>query len=306
MQLRAMGPGSGWSWLKRGINLGARNPKAIFGAAALLMLVALVPSALQLGAQFGLGLQGGALLGVVGLATLASVVLMPPLVGGFLRIIDATEHGRPAHPTALFDVFKQGQGAGRLIGFGLLMTVIYVVVFALVLRLAFGEGFFDWYWQVMNLATQQHGAIDPHAVPPMPEGMSGHIGRVMAFGIVFVLFIGGVYAIGFGQIALSSRSIGGALVDGVVGAFKNLLPILVLAICSFGLGLLLMIGVGLLVALLAVVGGLVHPALSLLLALPVYLGMLLVIYVVMFGVIYHLWRDVCGEEPPLRNDAVAA
>jgi hypothetical protein len=57
--------------------------------------------------------------------------------------------------------------------------------------------------------------------------------------------------------------------------------------------------------LLAVLGKLIHPMLAAALALPVYVGMLLVLYVVMFGVVYHMWRDICGSEP-MRNDAVAA
>lgn len=304
MQTRAMGPGTGWSWLKRGINLGARNPKAIFGAAALLLVVGLIPTAVQLIAQLGFGMQGPALLSVVSVVMLVSLVVLPPLIGGFLRIIDASEHDRPVAATALFDTYKSGQGAGRMIGFGLIMTAIYIVCFVLLVRVCFGEGFFEWYWQAVSMAAQQGG--DPKAVPQVPAGVTANFGLFFALSFVFVLFVGGMYAIGFGQVALTSRSVGGALVDGVVGTLKNLLPILVLAICAFVLGLLLIFGVGLLVMLLAVLGKLIHPTLAIVLALPVYIGMLLVLYVVMFGVIYHLWRDICGGEAPTRNDAVAA
>ncbi|MCI4567908.1 hypothetical protein [Lysobacter sp. CFH 32150] len=304
MQTRAMGPGTGWSWLKRGINLGARNPKAIFGAAALLLVVGLIPTAVQLIAQLGFGMQGPALLSVVGVVMLVSLVVLPPLIGGFLRVIDASEHDRPVAATALFDTYKSGQGAGRMIGFGLIMTAIYIVCFVLLVRVCFGEGFFEWYWQAVSTAAQQGG--DPKAVPPVPAGITANFGLFFALSFVFVLFVGGMYAIGFGQVALGSRSVGGAVVDGVVGTLKNLLPILVLAICAFVLGLLLVIGVGLLVMLLALLGNLIHPTLAVVLALPVYIGMLLVLYVVMFGVVYHLWRDVCGSETPTRDDAVAA
>lgn len=306
MQTRAMGPGTGWSWLKRGINLGARNPKAIFGGAALLLLVGLIPTAVQLVAQLGFGLQGAALLSVVGAVMLVSLVVLPPLIGGFLRIIDASEHDRPVNAAALFDPYKSGQGAGRMIGFGLVMTAIYIISFVLLVRICFGEGFFEWYWQVMNMAAQQgSGQIDPKAVPPIPAGIAANFGLFFALSFVFVLFVGGMYAIGFGQVALGARSVGGAVVDGVVGTLKNLLPILVLAICAFVLGLLLVVGIGLLVMLLAVLGNLIHPTLAVVLALPVYIGMLLVLYVVMFGVVYHMWRDICSSEPA-RNDAVAA
>ena len=306
MQMRAMGPGAGWRWLRRGINLGAHNPRAIFGAAALLMLVALVPSVIQVVAQLGFGLQGRALLSVIGVVMLVSLLVYPLLIGGFLRIIDASEHGRPIRATALFDTFRSGQGGARMIGFGMLMTVVYLAVFLLVLR-AFGSEFLGWYWQVVNLASaQQPGQLDPASIPAMPASVADNFGRVVALGSVCVLFLAGIYAIGFGQIALAGRGVGGAMADGFVGALKNLLPLLVMALCSIVLGLLLLFGVGLLVMLLSLVGSLVHPALSMVLALPVYVGMLLVLYVVIFGVMYHVWRDVCGGDEPVRNDAVAA
>lgn len=305
MQIRAMGPGAGWRWLRRGINLGAHNPRAIFGAAALLMLVALVPSVIQLVAQLGFGLQGRALLSVVGVVMLVSLVVYPLLIGGFLRIIDASEHGRPTRATALFDTFRGGHGGGRMIGFGLLMAAVYLVVFLLVLR-AFGSEFLNWYWQVVNLASaQQPGQLDPASIPPMPAAVADNFGRVVALGSVCILFLAGIYAIGFGQVALAGRGVGGAMADGIVGTLKNLLPLLVLVLCAIVLGLLLLFGVGLLVMLLAALGALVHPSLSMVLALPVYVGMLLVLYVVIFGVMYHLWRDVCGAPPAPREDEVA-
>ena len=62
-----------------------------------------------------------------------------------------------------------------------------------------------------------------------------------------------------------------------------------------------MIALGLVVGIVggipALVGGLVHKALGMLLLMPVYIGMLLVVYVVMFGVMYFMWRDICGEAP---------
>ena len=42
MTTRAVGPAKGWDWLMRAVHLGSQNAKALFGAAALLMLIALV------------------------------------------------------------------------------------------------------------------------------------------------------------------------------------------------------------------------------------------------------------------------
>ena len=59
--------------------------------------------------------------------------------------------------------------------------------------------------------------------------------------------------------------------------------------------------------LLGLIGGLVHPVVGVLLVMPAYFAMLLLIYVVMFGVMYHMWRDICAgpaEPPALPGDRV--
>ena len=288
MTTRALGPGAGWGWLKQAINLGRHNPKAIFGAAALLAVVALIPSVIQICLQYGAGVGPQAMLTVVGVMTLVMIVLYPLLIGGLLRVIDASENGRPTRATALFDTFRAGNGAARLIGFGVLITVIYIAAFVAVIGL-FGEDFLAWYMQLITSGMQAGGSA-PAAITSLPEGF----GTVMALGILVGLFFFGVYAIGFGQVALGGRGIGAALADGVVGTLKNLLPILVLAVIAIVLLIALTLIVGLLGALLALVGGLVHEVFAFVLLLPLYLAMLLVLYVVMFGVMYFMWRDVCG------------
>src|SRR3546814_13832895 len=81
------------------------------------------------------------------------VVGYPLLIGGVLRVIDAAEHGRPVHATALFDTFRAGNDAGRLIGFGVAMLVAYLAVFALVVGL-FGQDFTAWYMELTAASTQ--------------------------------------------------------------------------------------------------------------------------------------------------------
>jgi hypothetical protein len=119
--------------------------------------------------------------------------------------------------------------------------------------------------------------------------------------------MGGVYAIGFGQVALGGRRIGEALGDGFAGTLKNVLPIVLLAVLSVIGMFALVLVVTIVGGILAVVGGLVHKVLGMLLIMPVYIGMLLVIYVVMFGVMYFMWRDICGDAPAIdvpRDDRI--
>jgi hypothetical protein len=290
MHTHARGPAAGWSWLTQAVNLGRHNPKAVFGAVALLALVALVPSVIQVALQSGLKLDANASMVVIAACTLVMVVVYPLLIGGVLRVIDASEKGLPTQASALFDTFRSGNGGGRLVGFGVVMFVLYLVVFVAVIGL-FGRNFFDWYMELISAGTQSDPAVQAQAMQDIPDGF----GTVMALGTLAGLFFGGVYAIGFGQVALAGRSVGGALADGVTGTLKNVLPILLLAAIVFVSFMVFAIALALAAGLLNMIGGLVHPLLAALLVAPVYLGALLVMYVVLFGVMYFMWRDICGE-----------
>lgn len=177
-------------------------------------------------------------------------------------------------------------------------------MFLLVISLL-GKDFMGWYWQLITAAqAQQAGGapISPELLA-LPEGF----GQVMAIGSLFALFMGGVYAIGFGQVALGGRSVGQALGDGFAGTLKNVLPIVLLAVLSVVGMFALVLVVTIVGGILAVLGGLVHAMLGMLLVMPVYIGMLLVIYVVMFGVMYFMWRDICGDAPAVdapRDDRI--
>ena len=303
MSTRTMGPGAGWSWLARAVNLGRHNARAVIGAIALVAALALVPSIVQMGAQSALGGRPDALLTVIGLSTVVSLVVFPLLIGGALRVIDAAERGRPAEPTAVFDTFRAGQGGGRLIGFGLLMTALYLLVFGVLIG-SFGQGLPEWYAQVMQLTIEAGGRpLQPADIPEPPAGL----GTVVALGLLLGMFLSGAWAIGFGQVALGGRGVLEAVRQGLAGALKNLLPIIVLTVLSVAGMVALVLVVALVGGLLMLIGGLVHPALGMLLVAPVYLGMILLMYVVMFGVMYHMWRDICGEPvepPPLPGDQV--
>ncbi|HEY9541924.1 MAG TPA: hypothetical protein VIR05_09860, partial [Luteimonas sp.] len=228
MSTHATSPAAGWSWLKQAVHLGRRNPRAVFGAVALLALVALVPSLVQVTLQSVLGLGATGTMMVMAACTLVMVVVYPLLIGGVLRVIDAAEHGRPVHATALFDTFRAGNDAGRLIGFGVAMFVAYLAVFALVVGL-FGQDFMAWYMELLAASTQNDADAQAKVLQDIPDGF----GTLMALGTLAGLFFGGVYTIGFGQVALRGRSVGSALADGVAGTLKNVLPIGLLAVVAF-------------------------------------------------------------------------
>lgn len=305
MTTHATGPLSGLTWLKRGINLGRHNARAVFGAAAILMFLWLVPSVVQLMLMAALrpGPMGASIIGV--LTTLLAIGLLPPLVGGYLRLIDASESGQPATASDIFAPFRHGGDARRLISFGAIMLVSSLVLFAVLLEF-FGEGIAEWVTQIMTLSQQSNGQLDPSQVPAAPEGL----GRLIGLGSIAFLLFGSVWAIGFGQVALGGQRVRTAIADGVMGTLKNLLPLLfvaiVVALAFLPLGLIL----GLVFKVLEVGGSLIHPVLGSALLLVANLAFMVAMYVVMFGVMYYLWRDVCapadtqgnGPSPPSSSN----
>lgn len=305
MQIHAKGPGAGWSWLARAVNLGRDNPKAIFGGVALVAVIAMLPSVLQMLVQYVFKLDAATSLSVMGVATLLMVLVYPLLIGGLLRVIDAAERGEPTHATAIFDTFRGGHDGGRLIGFGMLIFAIYIAVFVVVVML-FGKEFFTWYMELINVSMQPDTAAATAAASEALEDMPDGLGTLMGVGTIAGLFFGGVYTIGFGQVALGGRRAFAALGDGVVGTLKNVLPIVVLAIIAFIALMVFALVFGIVVALLAFLGSLIHPAAALLFAMPAYLGMLLLMYVVMFGVMYYMWRDICGDAITPADDRFEA
>lgn len=286
MTTRSRGPLAGFGWLRNAINLGHGNPKAVFGGAALVLLLSLLPSAVTMPLQFGMT-PGPAMLGLVIAISLLAGLLLVPVLAGMLGVIDAAENGRPAKATDVFAPYRRGEGL-RLIGYGVAMLGVYLVAAAVVIAIA-GAGVWRWYLQAMTLQQNEADPAALQAMQALPDGF----GMALALATVLGLLIGGIYSISLGQVALGGRGVFASIRDGIAGSFKNVLPLLVLALCGLIAGLVLMLVFGLAVGLLMVVAKLVGDWLMFALLVPVYFGMMLMMFVVMFGVIYHLWRDVC-------------
>lgn len=288
MATRSKGPSAGIDWLKHGIGAGFRHPKPVFGGAALLLLVVLLPSLITLPLQFlsasaAAPQRAAILVGIMAFSLLIGLLIVP-LYAGYMQVIDAAERGLPARARDIFMPYRQGE-ALRLIGFGLALILIYLVMAGIIIAAA-GSGIASWYVQV--LAAQAN-----HLPPPgLPQGF----GIAMALLTVMGLFIMGFYSISLGQIALRRRGVFNAIGDGLMGALKNLLPLLVLAVGLVVAWVVVMIGLLIAVFLLALIGKLIGAWLMLVIVIPIYIALILLMFAVMFGVMYYLWRDVCGGD----------
>jgi hypothetical protein len=286
MATRSRGPLAGFGWLKKAINLGHGNPKAVFGGALLVLVLAMLPSLLTLPMQLGTvgpG-QAPARMGAAMAVSMLAGLLMVPAFAGYLRILDAAEHGRPARALDVFGPYRQGETL-RFVGYGLAMLVVYAAMFAAIVAIA-GRGVADWYLQALSA---QAGAVPADG---LPEGFGTAVAMACALGLLVM----GIYAISLGQVALRGRGVMAAIGDGLAGSLKNVLPLLVFAISALLAWIVVVIAFGLLAMLLVLLGKLVADWLMLVLVVPLYIGLMLVAFTVMFGVMYHLWRDVCAGE----------
>jgi hypothetical protein len=285
---------AGFDWLKRGINLGRSNPKAIFGGAALLLVavvgVAVVGGLLAGAAMAMLGQDGGAIIVATLVVMLPVMVLVGMLMVGYLRLVDAAENGRPARAADVFGGFGDMATSLRSIGLVLLVAIIQNLLLAGLLALLAGD-FLGWYAQTIQASM---GGGDPTAaMAGMPSGI-GVAYLVMA--VVGTVFFG-VQAVGLGQVVLRGQGALPALGEGFAGAVRNLLPLLMLLLAYVLLMVVVLIVAVVLVLLVGLLAKLGGAWLAVVIGVPLYFAFLLAMVVVSFGVMYHLWRDVCGAGP---------
>ena len=101
MEVRKVPVSQGLSWFRAAIDLGARNPKAVFGAALLFIAVLYLIAAvlgLVAAALTGSGAQvpsSALFMAVFVPLFIAMMVLMPILIGGLMHVIRESEAGRP-------------------------------------------------------------------------------------------------------------------------------------------------------------------------------------------------------------------
>ncbi|HSD15855.1 MAG TPA: hypothetical protein VLC71_01170 [Thermomonas sp.] len=305
MTTRGVELGAGIGWLRRAFDLGRANPQAIFGGAALLLLTLFIGA---VGLSLLLVLAASALdadpttsMLVSLIVGLGIVALMAAMMVGYLRLIHAVEEGRPAGAADVLAGLADMASSGRAIGFMLLLTIAqYVLIIVLVS--VFAHDFGTWY--IDNLRTSMSGQ-QPAPMTSLPEGFWTAFVLMSLVGLVSYA----VQAIGLGQIANGRAGIRGAFSDGVAGALKNLLPFAVFLLVLLVAGIVLVLVFVLVAAIAALLAKVVGMWLLVLVGIPLYFACVLAAMVVMFGVMYFVWRDICGDPPgagDVRNDLIEA
>ena len=289
MQVRKLPVAQGLAWFKAALDLGARNPKAIFGAALLFIATIYIGLGVLIGAGELARMAGGVGVAavVLNLLFLAAFVAVPILVGGLMHVIREAEAARPVRPRDLFAPFRSPR-VRSLAGLGMLQIVASMVV-GMVLVAVTGPSF----WQETILALQRAAAGAPLVMPASDKfwllvliylALNYIMYAVMLFAVPLVLF--------------SNQGVLPAIRDAFKASLQNIGANLVAALLFIAGTLAAGVIALLMASLLAAVGGLVHPLLGVLLGMIPSIAFTTTMLVVLAGGAYIAWRDTFDGAPP--------
>jgi hypothetical protein len=271
-----------WRWLQQGVALLRAHPRPLLGGAAMLVAVALLPSVLVAVAAPLLPPAGAQALGAI-----ASLLLYPPAVGGYLRVIHARQAGQDLPAAAMFATFADGPASRRLVIGNLVMVSGFMLAIAL---LAFGLG-----GESLLGYFQQLSVLKPGVTPPaLPAG-------ALPFALVLLLL--GVYmlaaqGLAFAELALGTRpplpAIGAALGTSARHYGVWLLFFVPAMFLAFLVFMLVALAAVLLAAMLAVASA----ALGKLVVALCTVALMVSLYALLFAFFYFAWRELSGAPAP--------
>ena len=308
MDIRALPVGQGLSWFKQAIDLGGRNPRAVFGA-ALLLIVALYAAAMLLALALATLVMGGQAVGddagpdmalamwVAIPLMLLVMVLVPILLGGLMHVIREAEAGRPVRARDVFMPVRAANGR-RLALLGLLQVVLAALGALLMMAVAGAD-----YWRDYVAAMQS--AMQGGAPGQMPQPRNA--GLLFLLQLVFNYFSYAMMLFAIPLMLFSGSGFVDALRDSLRAAVRNVGANLLAGLLFVGALLVASLLVLLVGGLASMIGGFIHQALGGLLLLAVMLGFASVVLVVVAGAAYLAWRDTFGEgasppPPPVTGD----
>ena len=290
--------GAPFGWLMKALDVGRRNPGALFGGFLWLLAVGLVPSAIQLAGDALAAPKSAAWIAAYAVSVLLSLLLMPPLMGAAFRLLDRCERGEAVAASDIFDGYRLPGFARHMVLLSLAFVAVDVVALAALVAVLPGQ---DAIVEIVSriAATPPGGQPDMSGLARPPGGFF-----LWLLGAMFLLtLLGNAYMLAFAQSALRGRGVIASLRDGFAGALRNVLPFVGFAIAMAFVGfvalLLAAVVIGLVVGLLM----LASPVLAMIVAIPLYLALMLALYVVMFGFYYHGWREIFDlPAPPPADD----
>jgi hypothetical protein len=294
MDIRVLPVGQGLAWFKQAIDLGSRNPRAVFGA-ALLLILALYTAAMLLALVLAVMVgAGGAAAGqapdlrlVMAVAiplTLLVMFLVPILLGGLMHVVREAEAGRPVRARDVFAPLRSARGRSLAL-LGLVQVGMTVVGGVLMVGIAGSD-----YWRDYLQAMQQAMGGTP---PTLPQPANG--GLLFLVQLVFNYFSYALMLFSIPLMLFSGNTLGEALRNSLLAAVRNVGANLLAGVLFVGALVVAAIVVTMVAALLGVLGSAIHTAVGGALSMLAMLGFAALVLVLLVGAAYLAWRDTFGD-----------
>lgn len=280
-----MGIEAPWRWLRQAVALLRRHPRTLFLGALLLVLVALLPTLLQLILLPLMPSQAGF---IQGLGFALSLLLYPPAVGGYYRLLHAADGERGPSPTAVLDAYVDAPLTRRMVVLNLLFVSLTLLVISL-LSLAFGG-------EALMQFLRELSALQPGAkvLPAWPRGALPLLFAMALVGVALVSAQGLASA----EAALRERPPLSALPAALLATWRNFVALLLffvpVSVLAFLLGMLVALA-GVLLG--TVVGTVLGNAATVAVALVIGLLAALALYALLFAFFYYGWRELFDQAP---------
>ncbi len=299
-------PAQPFRWLADALQLVRAHAGLFLVAASSMLLIALLPALLQ---SFAASVLPNTLFVQAGIFVLFTVLLLPPVTGGFYRLCDAAQRGQAVRPSQLFEVLADGPASARLVLVNLVFLLLLVLGVFMPVAAIGGAPLAEWMREMMivALAAQQPGGADAaaQALPPMPPGT----GLLCSAALVLTLLINTAKELAMAQAALSSRAPLDAVADGVRVALRHAGAFLLFYIPACLMALLGFFALTLAAAIVAAMLGLVSTALAYLVIMLAAVAVVLAYYALVFAFFYRAWHATLAESeappaPPVATHGI--
>lgn len=286
MTERSVSLATPYRWLNEAVAMCRAHPRLLFGAAAVMLGAALLPSLLQLVLVALLKPSATVSVAIQVLFVILGLFWMPPITGGFYRVVHAVHEGRAVQPFDVFAVFGDAAAALRLIVTNLIFVVVTIALLALMFGLAFafaGQALIDFF---LSFSALKQGA----SLPSLPGVL---LPLIIVLAIVMIV-VSTAQQLAAAQVALSERSAAAAAGDALKVAVRNIGAWLLFYLPISLIAMVVIVVFGLVVGLVFGLLSALSPVLAGLLIAPLALALALVLYALVFCFYYQAWRDTLG------------
>ena len=275
-----------YRWLGEAFSLCNRSWGTVLGGSALLVAVAVAPTVLQLllqAAMPGLGTWSQILTTVLGL------VLMPPALGGFFRMLQALDRRQPTGAAHVLSLYSEAPVAQRLILCNLLFAVGTLLAMVALVYAVGGQALLD-YLQALAAVKPGATAADLPAIPPGTLTVVGLL-------LLIALFVTTAQQLAAAQIALGRGEVIGATGDGVIATLRHAAGLLLFYLPVLLVGMFVTMVVAVVAAVVATALALVSASLAAALVGLGVLALLVPLYALMLAFFYRAWLALLAPAP---------